>query len=214
MRKIKVFLPVVLICVALGSLLYFRNKPEPLMEIKVEEGIPYGKSSHDSEWVKLGNAISPPKEWKNDDLAGRNKATTLIGVPDISAQMVSEKAGWLVVTYGRGMAAADTYVYKTSDAGKTWEECTPPALTWYVSAVGFIDENRMLIGSRLFDGAPVFFTADGGNTWEKIRQPEITAELKSVDIQDDTINMVFEDGNRSWEMTSKDFGNTWESIQQ
>ena len=138
----------------------------------------------------------------------------MIGVPDISAQMVSEKAGWLVVTYGRGMAAADTYVYKTSDAGKTWEECTPPALTWYVSAVGFIDENRMLIGSRLFDGAPVFFTADGGNTWEKIRQPEITAELKSVDIQDDTINMVFEDGNRSWEMTSKDFGNTWESIQQ
>lgn len=212
-KGIAISIVLVLIAFAIFLIQVHSSKEKTLMEIKIEDGIPYGKRETDSDWVRLGNAISPPQEWATDDLAGRNTATTLFGSPEIFAQMVSEKDGWIVVTYGHGVAIADTYVYKTSDKGKTWKECVPPPLEWYVSAVGFINEDRLLIGSKIFNKAPVILTIDGGDTWIKIQLPEPKAELQSVDIGENIISMTLTCGDSFWTMISSDLGNTWETVE-
>ena len=202
-----------LVCTMLGLRTPSDYKPQPLMELKIEEGVPYGKTGDDLDWVKLGDAIAPPVEWANDDVGRRNEAVTLNNPTGIYARMVSEQDGWLVVTYGRGVAAADSYVYKTSDGGSTWEECTPPPLSHYghVSNIGFIDEERLLIGGRTFHDAPLVFTADGGGSWRKIPTPEPSAELKSVKTEDNVVTIIL--GWQSfWIMRSEDWGDTWEVI--
>lgn len=47
---------------------------QPLMEIKIEEGIPYGKDAASLDWVRLGDAIAPPVEWANDDVGGAERS--------------------------------------------------------------------------------------------------------------------------------------------
>lgn len=118
--------------------------------------------------------------------------------------MVSENDGWLLVTYWR-----DTYVYKTSDGGKTWNECTPPPLIWRISKVGFINEERLLIGEGLYYGAPLYFTADGGSTWTEIQTPNRIAECKAIAIKNNMITIIFNSGDI---MRSRDLGDTWETV--
>lgn len=200
------------VCAALVCRTVLVSAQRP-MELKIEDGVPYGRSSADTDWVRLGEAISPPAEWAKDDLAGRNTATTLIGEPEIVAQMVDRVHGWIVVTYGRGVAAADTYVYRSSDKGKTWQQCAAPPLTWLVSEVGAISEDRLLIGGRLFDEAPVFLTTDGGATWQEIQTPDPDAELQSVEIGNGTVTLTLALGTaETWTMVSGDLGDTWEVI--
>lgn len=141
-------------------------------QLTVKEGVPYLRYSGDADWTKLGEAIAPPREWKGDDLAGRNTARTLDGDPEISAGLVTEKCGWLAATYGRGIAAADTYVYRTADGGKTWAE-TPaaPGTSWHLAATDFIDPQRAMVAGANFSGAPVFYTSDGGTTWREEALP-------------------------------------------
>ena len=140
--------------------------------LTVKEGVPYIRYSGDGDWTKLGEALALPREWKEDDLAGRNTTETLLGDPEISAGLVTEQCGWLVVTYGRGVAAADTYVYRTADGGKTWAE-TPaaPGSSWHLAATDFIDSKRAMVAGANFSGAPVFYTADGGTTWREETLP-------------------------------------------
>ena len=140
--------------------------------LTVKEGVPYIRYSAEADWTKLGEAIAPPREWKDDDLAGRNTAETLLGDPETSVGLVTAQNGWLVVTYGRGVAAADTYVYRTADGGKTWTE-TPaaPGTSWHLAATDFIDSQRALVAGANFAGAPVFYTADGGTTWREETLP-------------------------------------------
>ena len=61
-----------------------------------------------------------PAEWAAQDLGGRNQATALEWVSngELHAQYVSASDAWLVVTYGRGVAAADTYVYPLGGRGR------------------------------------------------------------------------------------------------
>lgn len=140
--------------------------------LTVKEGVPYIRYSAEADWTKLGEAIAPPREWKDDDLAGRNTAETLSGDPEISIGLVTDQCGWLVVTYGRGVAAADTYVYRTADGGKTWTE-TPaaPGTSWHLATTDFIDPQRAMVAGANFAGAPVFYTADGGTTWREETLP-------------------------------------------
>lgn len=187
------------------------KRNQPLMEIKIEEGIPYGRDAAGLDWIRLGDAIAPPVEWANDDVGRRNEAVTLYKPTEIHAKMVSEDDGWLVVTYGRGVANADTYVYKTSDKGKTWDECSPPPLSHYgyVSNIGFINEERLLIGGRLFNDAPLVFTADGGSTWTEIQTPNPIAECKAIAVKNNMISIFFNSGDI---MRSSDLGDTWETV--
>ncbi len=201
-----------IVCTLLGVQTPSPGQTQTLMEIKIEEGIPYGKNTADSNWIKLGDAIAPPVEWVNDDVGRRNEAVTLYKPSEFYARMVNEDDGWFVVTYGRGVANADSYVYKTSDGGKNWTECTPPPLSHYgyVSAIGFINEERLLIGGRRFNGAPLVFTADGGSTWTEIQTPDPIAECKAIAMKNNIIILIFSSGDI---MLSSDLGDTWETVE-
>lgn len=141
-------------------------------QLTVKEGVPYIRYSGDADWTKLGEAIAPPREWKDDHLAGRDTAKTLDFDPEVSIGLVTAQYGWLVATYGGGVAVADTYVYCTADGGKTWTE-TPaaPGTPWHLAATDFIDPQRAIVAGANFAGAPVFYTADGGTTWRKETLP-------------------------------------------
>lgn len=154
--------------------------------------------------------IPAPREWADDDTGGRNKAAALADAPESWARLVSETDGWLVATYGRGVAAADTYVYKTRDGGMTWTEVTMPGTSWYLSDVSFLSPERMIVAQRVFDGAPCFITKDDGETWEKIQLPDDTVVSA---IQFDGIDVrIFVGPNESETsaiVLSGDGGDTW-----
>lgn len=82
------------------------------------------------------------------------------------------------MTYTKG----DTYVYKTSDGGSTWIETNAPDILYVSGAVGFINEDRLIIAEKLFVEAPVFITKDGGENWEQIEMPDELTEVKSIDV--------------------------------
>lgn len=177
-------------------------------EIFLEDGIPYSMDEQGNR-IQLGDALQPPAEWKNQDLGGRNEATTLIGNPDVQGELISPTDGWLVVTYTKG----DTYVYKTSDGGSAWIETNAPDILYVPGAVGFINEDRLIIAEKLFVEAPVFITKDGGENWEQIEMPDELTEVKSIDVTGEKIIMSAQHGDEEWEITSLDLGDTWSITQ-
>lgn len=90
-------------------------------------------------------------------------------------------------------------------------ECSPPPLSHYgyISNIGFINEERLLIGGRLFNDAPLVFTADGGNTWTEIQTPNSIAECKAIAMKNNMITIIFNSGDI---MRSRDLGDTWETV--
>lgn len=176
--------------------------------IILEDGIPYSMDEQGNR-IQLGEALQPPAEWKNQDLGGRNEATTLIGDPDVQGALISQTDGWLVVTYTRG----DTYVYKTSDGGSTWVETNAPDILYVPGAVGFINEDRLIIAEKLFVGAPVFITKDGGESWEQVEMPNERAVVQRIEVTKDKIVMFVQKGEERWEMESFDLGDSWSIIQ-
>lgn len=138
------------------------------------DGIPCVKRSGETDWTPLGPAVPAPASWADQDLAGRNKMEDWTGVqPSWSAmQMVSAEDGWLVLSLGRGVAAMDTYVYRTRDGGVTWTEAAPlPESAWKPFKAAFSDGDHAVIATEVFNGAPVYATADGGETWVEAELP-------------------------------------------
>lgn len=179
-----------------------------------QDGIPYRRDAGETEWTPLGEAIAPPAEWTEQDLAGRNELTALSGADEYRAALVSATDGWLTATYGRGVAAADTYVYRTEDGGATWTETAPPDTSWYLSAVGFLSTERAILAERCFDGAPVHLTADGGKTWEGIPLPDGAYEVEAILWDGDTVLLAVSnslEAESGWIMRSGDLGDTWET---
>ena len=82
-------------------------------EVILKNGVPYAMDEQ-GDSTKLGEAIQPPDEWKDQDLGGRNDASTLNGKPDVQGELVSPIDGWLVLDVYQG----DTYVYKSADGGE------------------------------------------------------------------------------------------------
>lgn len=122
-------------------------------------------------WTVLGPAVPAPREWADQDLAGRNEAETWAGVEPsyLSIQMVSARDGWMVASVSHGIGAnADNYVYRTHDGGETWWEAAKlEEAERYPCAVGFFDGLHAVVGIERFNGAPVFVTRDGGASWEQ-----------------------------------------------
>ena len=187
----------------------------PTAQISVDEaGVPCVHYVDEAgEHDRYGEPIPAPKEWAGQDLAGRNEATTLQYSPEeFWAQLVSPSDGWLVACCGRGTGGADTYVYKTSDGGRTWTETAMPGTSWHIAAVGFLSPDRLIVAQQLFDGAPVFLTKDGGDTWEEIKIPETGKVMEAGDIYvygNEVQIALFGDGSSTWTLISEDLGDTW-----
>lgn len=181
----------------------------------VPEGEPEGS------WTVLGPAVPAPREWADQDLAGRNRAETWAGVDPsyLSMEMVSALEGWMVISANHGVGAnADNYVYRTHDGGVTWREAAKLSEAGrYPCAVEFFDSLHAVVGIERFDGAPVFVTRDGGESWER-------AELSLLDAPDSwQAYNIFRSGERiSIELRrgagydteyrqvfSRDWGETW-----
>jgi hypothetical protein len=149
-----------------------------------------------------------------DDLAGRKEATTLIGEPEINAKLVSPQDGWMTVTYGHGVALADTYVYRTHDGGATWSETGQlTGAMWYPCAQEYLDDLRAIVAIGLFSDAPVFTTADGGFSWVKADLHLTGAywEVRSISAAGSLVSMQM-GSNRTeqmWTVISTDGGVTW-----
>lgn len=172
-------------------------------------------------WTVLGPAVSAPREWAGQDLAGRNKSKTWAGVEPqhLSMQMVSVRDGWMVISVNHDIGAnADNYVYRTHDGGVTWQEAAKlEEAGRFPCAVEFFDSLHAVVGIEQFDGAPVFVTRDGGESWER-------ADLSLLDDPDSwQAYNIFRSGDRIYinlcrgagdeteyrQAVSRDWGETW-----
>ena len=182
-----------------------------------DSGVPYRRNEGETEWAPLGEPIPRPVEWAEQTVGGRNEATALEWVSNgkLHAQYVSAAEAWLVVTYGQGVALADTYVYRSEDGGETWREVTKPPTTWHLSTVGFINADCLVVASGVFNGAPVFLTRDGGETWEEVPLPEGAYQAEEITYDGETITITvstvsdlagLEEG---WLLRSSDLGASW-----
>ena len=215
-NRIDVFILLLVLTASLAACSQSQELPEASGEtmdwerqdIILEDGIPWSVDEQGNR-IQLGEALQPPAEWENQDRGGRNEATTLSGDPDVQGALISQTDGWLVVTYTRG----DTYVYKTSDGGSTWVETNAPDILYVPGAVGFINEDRLIIADKLFVGAPVFITKDGGESWEQVEMPNERAVVQRIEVTKDKIVMFVQKGEERWEMESFDLGDSWSIIQ-
>ena len=127
--------------------------------------------------------IPVPAEWAGQDLAGRDEAESLEGLLSGTGGMVDGLNGWFVFAIGHGVGGADTYVYRTRDGGRTWQETgrpDPARMMWYPSYTYFIDSYTGFLGQSYFNDAPIFRTTDGGLTWEEIT---LQQEEEPIDVK-------------------------------
>lgn len=181
----------------------------------VPEGEPEGP------WTVLGPAVPAPREWAEQDLAGRNQAETWAGVEPsyLAMEMVSALEGWMVVSVNHGVGAgADNYVYRTQDGGVTWREAAKLAEAGRCPcAAAFFDGLHAVVGIERFEDTPVFVTRDGGESWER-------ADLSLLDDPDswqaynifrsgDGISIELcrgaGDDTEYRQVVSRDWGETW-----
>lgn len=80
----------------------------------------------DTEWTELDTLVPVPAEWAGQDLAGRDEAESLEGLLSGTGGMSDGLNGWFVFAIGHGVGGADTYVYRTRDGGRTWQETGRP----------------------------------------------------------------------------------------
>ena len=174
----------------------------------------------DTEWTELDTLIPVPQEWANQDVGGRNEATDLVGLLTGTGGMVDGLNGWFVFSIGQGVAHADTYVYRTRDGGRTWQETgrpDPARMMWYPSYTYFIDSYTGFLGQSYFNDAPIFRTTDGGLTWEEITLPLAGEwELSSMCASGSDVLMLLTGcGSNSLSnavLYSGDRGETWERL--
>ena len=210
----------VLVIVAAGAVLFLFSGPATVYrEVTLVEGVPYGRVSEEEEWVRLGEALPPPRAWAGGaGRTGAGEAQTLIGDPDIWGAMVSRREGWLVARYAVGMGTVDTYVYRTQNGGRTWAETSVPDVFWAPSAAGFLTGERMILAYTAFDGdGPAYLTKDGGETWEEIPYPAFPDEGEgsiytvSIVSEGDRVSMALCGGGATgWNLVSEDLGDTWQ----
>ena len=175
-----------------------------------EDGTPSINYVYDGTLELLnGSPVPAPREWADQELAGRDKEKYLTGFPEVWGKLLSPADGWLVACYNRG-TEADTYVYKTEDGGMTWPEAAMPGTGCHIVDVGFLSMDRLIVAQRLSDGTSCFITKDGGETWEVMDLPY--GQVLDIGILADAVYMNIGEHKSdpaAFFMISYDMGDTW-----
>lgn len=182
-------------------------------EYMLQDGLVYILQADGVTREPWSDPVPAPASWAEQDLAGRDQAETLVDCEHWIG-MTSAENGWLVASVGAGVAHADTYVYRTHDGGRTWQETgRPEEALWYPSCVAFLDDDRAIMGIGRLNGAPVYMTEDGGETWSELELPlpddGLTYEVGGIVFYGacGVITLYRENGYTA--VTTDDYGKTW-----
>lgn len=142
-----------------------------------------------------------------------------------------EKSGMIV--FGRGT----TFVYITTDGGKTWTEAAIPkageSLHALVTCAMVVGKTEYCIGYRYFSGdggTELYYTKDSGESWTRLNpDKEIPEDITSCMRYAEVIAVSYTDGilttqvscktisGKPWsvelELMSEDFGETWKVLE-
>lgn len=141
---------------------------------------------------------------------------------DLFIGFSSQDVGYCVITTDVAMGKQYSYVYITTDGGKTFKEIgnTNEVYPHIITGVGFLDENIGFIGFRYEnDNNPtVYRTEDSGKTWDKLDiklPPEYSSDYAtplSMKFDKDNIMLPVKlrDSDKIINFISTDKGSTFE----
>ena len=177
----------------------------------------------EEDWTDLAILIPAPVAWAEQDQGERNSihylGHDLLSLdPGIQGGFVDAQNGWLTFSSSRTLGPiSDTCVYRTHDSGRTWEETgtlvSDGSLWFSIHCAAFLDNDRAVLCTGLFEDAPVFYSADGGVTWERAQLPYSDLAADSLSVEDgrlvmtahrygtsasSTLTLVSEDGGAVW----------------
>lgn len=174
-------------------------------DITVWNGLPY--ACQENGWTALSEQPIPlPREWEDQVLEGEQ---ALPNTGTFLGRMMNERQGWLVAAYDVGQEH-NTYVYRTQDAGATWEEQVKPQWPSFIlTGVGFVDEERIILAGRFQDGTGPCMVSYEGGVIGSTGVPDDGLISSNSDI---IIKIYPEEGEVSKILVSYDEGSNWTSI--
>lgn len=174
-------------------------------DITVWNGLPY--ACQENGWTALSEQPIPlPREWEDQVLEGEQ---ALPNTGTFLGRMMNERQGWLVAAYDVGQEH-NTYVYRTQDAGATWEEQGKPQWPSFIlTGVGFVDEERIILAGRFQDGTGPCMVSYEGGVIGSTGVPDDGLISSNSDI---IIKIYPEEGEVSKILVSYDEGSNWTSI--
>ena len=174
-------------------------------DITVWNGLPY--ACQENGWTALSEQPIPlPREWEDQVLEGEQ---ALPNTGTFLGRMMTERQGWLVAAYDVGQEH-NTYVYRTQDAGATWEEQVKPQWPSFIlTGVGFVDEERIILAGRFQDGTGPCMVSYEGGVIGSTGVPDDGLISSNSDI---IIKIYPEEGEVSKILVSYDEGSNWTSI--
>lgn len=181
------------------------NVPTAQGDITVWNGLPY--ACQENGWTALSEQPIPlPREWEDQVLEGEQ---ALPNTGTFLGRMMNERQGWLVAAYDVGQEH-NTYVYRTQDAGVTWEEQGKPQWPSFIlTGVGFVDEERIILAGRFQDGTGPCMVSYEGGVIGSTGVPDDGLISSNSDI---IIKIYPEEGEVSKILVSYDEGSNWTSI--
>ena len=181
------------------------NVPTAQGDITVWNGLPY--ACQENGWTALSEQPIPlPREWEDQVLEGEQ---ALPNTGTFLGRMMNERQGWLVAAYDVGQEH-NTYVYRTQDAGATWEEQGKPQWPSFIlTGVGFVDEERIILAGRFQDGTGPCMVSYEGGVIGSTGVPDDGLISSNSDI---IIKIYPEEGEVSKILVSYDEGSNWTSI--